>query len=688
MAPSLLYTRLAIPVFAWPAPNYSCLVLCTRESVGGTSLWLRGLSDDLSTKLFLKLDTTCCSTICNAAVVLGNQEARLANSQTAQQPVCRLCMHTGAQGRYCCHLLRTGQSSWLVSLWKRIKRCAHFCWRHHQGSMANIVVEFHDGTRVAVQLLANPRRTAAKVQNTCAKGFQTGVGTLSPKDNPTLLLDDEDAVPGGVTYIFTPVVGSQDVHQGHLQTVVVDKTARKMKSHLQALWICSCGISGGEDKTSEAELEKALEELSTKLKEWGAAVHGKVEYLLCYACAGSQFQMSHRNYHLQQDLEPVGQPVVSKHFDQRPQSSGELKKSIRCILHALEVLHQAGFAHTDLRWENIILQHAGQWVLIDLEFACELDSVPFTPVGHTRKVTAWRYLLFAKLEILPALPKAKLHLSIAVSGKCHLPPCFNFAPGAAARLDAELAKLIRGLGNCRSEDSLAHFASRARRGVIMNEVYINQEAEPCVLEVDETLDLVGLNLQPANIVTNSKRGLVDSQSGQTKRRFADIQQDVLRDGLAGSKTHPLQISGAPIAGAWDSILPEAPDEEGPGPSKKNKTGQLSGAPLIEQSKPLVKRAESTSDSCVLSADASPSRASATSSTNNDAASAVRVEVMGNKLDLRNGEDRLNFLLSLVQAYRLLAVMSATVPQLPGRWPLYSEIIRENSIILMEGMAML
>ena len=33
----------------------------------------------------------------------------------------------------------------------------------------------------------------------------------------------------------------------------------------------------GEDKTCEAELEKALEELSTKLKEWGAAVHGKVQ---------------------------------------------------------------------------------------------------------------------------------------------------------------------------------------------------------------------------------------------------------------------------------------------------------------------------------------------------------------------------------------------------------------------------
>ncbi len=51
------------------------------------------------------------------------------------------------------------------------------------------------------------------------------------------------------------------------------------------------------------------------------------------------------------------------------------------MLHALEALHLAGFAHTDLQWENII-QHAGQWVLIDLEFACVLNSVPFTPEGE------------------------------------------------------------------------------------------------------------------------------------------------------------------------------------------------------------------------------------------------------------------------------------------------------------------
>ncbi|DBA92345.1 TPA: hypothetical protein ACH3X1_003074 [Trebouxia sp. C0004] len=91
------------------------------------------------------------------------------------------------------------------------------------------------------------------------------------------------------------------------------------------------------------------------------------------------------------DLEPVGRPVLSKYSDHRPRCSRELKHSIRCILHALEVLHQAGFAHTDLRWENIILLHACQWVLIDLEFACVLNSVPFTPEGHARKVRSELY---------------------------------------------------------------------------------------------------------------------------------------------------------------------------------------------------------------------------------------------------------------------------------------------------------
>ncbi|DBA92164.1 TPA: hypothetical protein ACH3X1_015882 [Trebouxia sp. C0004] len=46
----------------------------------------------------------------------------------------------------------------------------------------------------------------------------------------------------------------------------------------------------GEDKTSDADLRKAIEELSTKMSNWGANFHGKVEFLLCYACAGPILQ--------------------------------------------------------------------------------------------------------------------------------------------------------------------------------------------------------------------------------------------------------------------------------------------------------------------------------------------------------------------------------------------------------------
>lgn len=55
-----------------------------------------------------------------------------------------------------------------------------------------------------------------------------------------------------------------------------------------------------------------------------------------------------------------------------------------------------------------------------------------------------------------------------------------------------------------------------------------------------------------------------------------------------------------------------------------------------------------------------------------------VQPVGELLEFGSLQDRRSLLLSLVQAYRLLVVMSASVPQLPGRIPLYSEIVRENS----------
>ena len=93
----------------------------------------------------------------------------------------------------------------------------------------------------------------------------------------------------------------------------------------------------------------------------------------------------------------------------------------RCILHGLKVLHQAGYAHTDLRWENIILQHADQWVLIDLEFACVLNSVPFTPVGEPMSCIPVYgfYCLSACLQYIfrkPESKESKMSLQPVVSG--------------------------------------------------------------------------------------------------------------------------------------------------------------------------------------------------------------------------------------------------------------------------------
>ncbi|DBB04941.1 TPA: hypothetical protein ACH3X3_010222 [Trebouxia sp. C0006] len=80
------------------------------------------------------------------------------------------------------------------------------------------------------------------------------------------------------------------------------------------------------------------------------------------------------------------------------------------------------------------------------------------------------------------------------------------------------------------------------------EVFINQETDPYVIEVNGTLDLAALQLQPATVVINGKKGLVDVQTSKTKRTFADIQDKVLHDATAGSMANPLHISGASLAG--------------------------------------------------------------------------------------------------------------------------------------------
>lgn len=79
--------------------------------------------------------------------------------------------------------------------------------------MPSIVIELHDGhLGPVIELQTPPAKTAAKVLDACSRKFNKGVGSLSPKSQPNLLLEDDDVVAGGVTYVFTPSAGFQGMH--------------------------------------------------------------------------------------------------------------------------------------------------------------------------------------------------------------------------------------------------------------------------------------------------------------------------------------------------------------------------------------------------------------------------------------------------------------------------------------------
>ena len=64
--------------------------------------------------------------------------------------------------------------------------------------MPSIIIELHDGCLDPIQLQTAPEKTAAKVLDACSRKFNSGVGSLSPKGKPNLLLEDNDVVAGGV----------------------------------------------------------------------------------------------------------------------------------------------------------------------------------------------------------------------------------------------------------------------------------------------------------------------------------------------------------------------------------------------------------------------------------------------------------------------------------------------------------
>ena len=97
--------------------------------------------------------------------------------------------------------------------------------------MPNIIIELHDGRLEAIELQTPPEKTAAKVLDACSRKFNSGVGSLSPKGKPNLLLEDDDVVAGGVTYVFTPSAGSQGMH--HVFDVMSQANSQDF---MQILW--------------------------------------------------------------------------------------------------------------------------------------------------------------------------------------------------------------------------------------------------------------------------------------------------------------------------------------------------------------------------------------------------------------------------------------------------------------------
>ena len=71
-------------------------------------------------------------------------------------------------------------------------------------------------------------------------------------------------------------------------------------------------------------------------------------------------------------LSPYGDRLGSGHLSMRIRSKPQLQAAMRCILLALEDLHAAKFAHTDIRWPNVIKCSDDVFCLIDLEAAVRL----------------------------------------------------------------------------------------------------------------------------------------------------------------------------------------------------------------------------------------------------------------------------------------------------------------------------
>ena len=87
-------------------------------------------------------------------------------------------------------------------------------------------------------------------------------------------------------------------------------------------------------------------------------------------------------------LYPFGEQLWPENIPARITSLAQLQAAIRCILLGLKDLHAANFAHTDIRWPNVIKCSNNAFCLIDLETAVELGC-KWSDAKHGPKRICW-----------------------------------------------------------------------------------------------------------------------------------------------------------------------------------------------------------------------------------------------------------------------------------------------------------
>jgi len=87
-------------------------------------------------------------------------------------------------------------------------------------------------------------------------------------------------------------------------------------------------------------------------------------------------------------LYPFGEQLWPQHILARITSLAQLQAAIKGVLLALKDLHAAKFAHTDIRWPNVIKCSNNAFCLIDLETAVELGC-KWNDAKHGPKRICW-----------------------------------------------------------------------------------------------------------------------------------------------------------------------------------------------------------------------------------------------------------------------------------------------------------